>query len=393
MNNPIPLGTQLRHAQYAQDFEKFFEIGTPIIERNPDSTGLLRDMARTHNELDQREEANKLWNQLSEYAPLDLESRYHSHKFCHDAGDAIPNLIHANADKKLQEKLNNIVAQLIEDGLATKTVKNTNIVQICGISYCGSTLMDLILGSLSSCCNIGESHWLRKTYANKPATPIDFTTNPENDIHYCSVCGPSCEVLTMDFRKSLCADLSLWYHKIAAQLNTETLIASDKNEAKLVENDPLLRMDCLILFKSPIQAWISKRKKLPQNQDDTYYIHELEKYLNVWKRAYSIFSNILQPHGKKIFVSFDNFTNKPSQELAKITSELGLPEDNSVLSTVSRGHAIGGNYITFEQKSSDDYAIAIKSLSDPDLPDSEKKIISNDHASTELHEQLLDKCA
>jgi hypothetical protein len=68
------------------------------------------------------------------------------------------------------------------------------------------------------------------------------------------LCGPTCEVLSLDFRMDLAANRTGWYQKIADRAETDVLIAADKNSPKIVENDPLLRFEALILFKSPLQA-------------------------------------------------------------------------------------------------------------------------------------------
>ena len=51
-----------------------------------------------------------------------------------------------------------------------------------GMSFCGSTVLSYVLGSLPGFCNIGESHWL-----------TDRTKTGERI--FCARCGPTCKVL------------------------------------------------------------------------------------------------------------------------------------------------------------------------------------------------------
>ncbi len=172
----------------------------------------------------------------------------------------------------------------------------------------------------------------------------------------------------------LAANRTRWYQKIARRVGSKVLFAADKNWPKLIENDPLLRVDGLILFKSPAQAWISQRSKLPDDGDAVYY-EKLEQYTQSWCRSYEPFLNSFSPAGETIFLCFDDFAAKPHRLLPPLCAALGLPYDGEVLQRAHRRHTIGGNKRTMSGLRADDYAVSIKPLPEPVLPPQEHRVL------------------
>jgi hypothetical protein len=281
------------------------------------------------------------------------------------------------------------LAPLLSGGAAAAPRSSIRHVAIAGVSYCGSTLFDRLLGGLPGVRSIGESHWLIKTYENRVAAPIDFADPTRIRMLSCTVCGPRCKVLTLDFRTRLGADRSNWYFRIAQQLGTELIVSADKNPSKLIENDPLLRMDLLVLFKSPVQAWASQLDKLPKNMAPDFYLQELEKYIPQWCRAYEAFLHQFRPTGKSVFLSFDDFVRQPRKVLQSVCAALDLPFDPGVLAHTVPGHAIGGNGRAMARLRDNDYAVNILPLDEPKLAIEQEAILAADTRMKAVHEQLM----
>ena len=251
-------------------------------------------------------------------------------------------------------------------------------IAICGVSFCGSTLLDRILGGLPGSRSIGESHWLTKEYDSNRYAALDISREMGDPRPSCTVCGPSCAVLTRDFRVALSIDPYRWYFRIAHRLGAATLISSDKNVPKLIDHDPLLRFSALVVFKSPEQAWISHRAKLPQDGHPEYYAQELETYLSVWNRSYRELLHELNPAGGKLFLWFDAFTRKPHAILKAMCGGLAVDFDPRVLERTQPGHAIGGNEGTVKRFRQSDYGVSIERLHPGNLPALEKDRIRKD---------------
>src|SRR5262249_31916482 len=156
-----------------------------------------------------------------------------------------------------------------------------------------------LLNGMDGVCSIGESHWLTKAFDGKQAVTLDFLDPYTRFVPQCSVCGPKCEVLTPRFRAALAADPMDLYFKIAARLGARTLISADKNLPKLVLNDPRLRCDALVLFKSPKQAWASELVKRPPGESEDELYEQMRRYMTLWRLAYAEMLGSLRPQGVK----------------------------------------------------------------------------------------------
>lgn len=217
-------------------------------------------------------------------------------------------------------------------------------VAICGVSYCGSTLLARILGSLPGAENIGESHWLLSRREEGVTVPVDPGADDWAVQVHCWGCGPDCEYLTRDFRRGLFADRVHWYHRIAQRLETSILISADKNYNKIVALDPLLRLDALVLFKAPGDAVYSHFRYRGLKGHPEATAKEVRRYLNSWVGAYEAFLDRFDVEGEKIFLSWRRFCEDPARHLARICSLLGLPHDGRVLERIDpEQHSLGGN--------------------------------------------------
>ncbi len=394
MTEKVSLMQQFRNAQYSANTEAVTEIGTLLLSKNSENLLVLRPLARTLTETAQYGAAYPYWQKLHELEPEDIEPQYQlvAHGV-RESGDSAAVVI----DRLFPDQHPNIKAifqRTLEEPLVNPEAREASrVLSICGVSFSGSTLLDRILGSLPGARSIGESHWLAKSYRNKVAGPIDFTTDSTAGVPQCSVCGHDCQVLNLPFRAQLSVNRTNWYQKIAERLDADLLINADKNAPKLAENDPLLRSDCLVLFKSPIQAWQSHVSKLPVDKEPEFYDEHLTKYLATWTRSYRIFLDDFRPTGKVVYLCFDEFTQNPETEFARITRLLNLPNDQSVLKHASQGHAIGGNSNAMKLIRNADYGININPLKPADIEDRHADIINADMQVNEVYKRLLAACS
>jgi hypothetical protein len=258
-------------------------------------------------------------------------------------------------------------------------------VAICGISFCGSTVMDRLLGGLPGAANVCESHWLTQMRSPTGHVAKEFNS-PESAIRHCARCGPDCAVLNASFRQDLARDATDWYAKIAGRLDTRYLVSADKNAAKLVDLDPLLRFDALVLFKDPIQAWMSARRKLPEGREGEFYRDACIGFLALWADRYSTFLDHFRPQGKLLFLHFDEFAQKPAELLRGICRALGLAFDAEVFEAPCQGHPIGGNTLYADRAD-----VRIAPLAGPDYPDEEFRLIAEAGRAQAVFRRLLER--
>ncbi len=228
----------------------------------------------------------------------------------------------------------------LERGPATEP--KARHIALCGVSYCGSTLVSYFLGSLPGVANVGESHWLvhradRSGPGFGPA-PLEFRSGAPSGMPLCGHCRrPDCPVLGIELRSGLARDPVDWFDRIAAAQGEPVLISSDKNHVALQALDPWLRFDAVVLFRSPLHAWSSTRTKRT-NKDG------LADYLRAWDREYRSLLYDFPNRGRRLFVDFESLRRDLPRHLAVLCSALDLPFDVRFVTDVERRqHAIGGN--------------------------------------------------
>ncbi len=378
------------NARTERDLASAEKIAFEVLERRPDDEAVRRATARTMDAQHRSDEARPLWQALAEADPTDLEAAYHVASAAMEggrsadeaAGDATP-----AATPAFRE---NLVAAL--DRTLPVAGKDFKHLVICGVSYCGSTLLDRVLGGLPEVKSIGESHWIVKERAANAYQNIDFSKPiAESQVVPCSVCGRDCETLSLDFRLGLAADHTDWYRKIAARLGTDVLVSADKNAPKLVDNDPLLDLSALVVFKSPEQAWRSKLNKLPADREADYYEAECRTYIPVWTRSYRTYLDRFRPAGTVGYLNFDAFTIDPAPLLRAVCDTFGLRYDESVLTRTEPGHAIGGNTGSMARLRALDYGVKIAPLPDADLDPVHARLIAEDKAMQDTWAELMEK--
>ncbi len=385
----VPVRKQLVRARMQRDFATAERLSDELLRKQPESADIRRSLARMLDHLGRSAEARHHWRRLHEQDGHDFEAAFHvANSLMDDGATADAALDGATARRPAQFR-DNLRAALETNRNRGAADTSAHHVVICGVSFSGSTLMDRILGGLPGVRSIGESHWLTKARFETGYDLIDFDNLTAHPMPNCSVCNAKCEVLTVDFRRSLAADYTDWYFRISERLQAGTLISADKNPPKLIDHDPLLRFDALVMFKSPIQAWISHREKLAAGQDDASHLRHCRTYMDTWTQAYDTLLNHFRPAGKMVYLSFDRFVEEPATHLEALCGALNLPYDPAVLEATRPGHAIGGNARAMARIRASDYRIEISALPNPDLPPAELELIAADERVAAIHAGLL----
>lgn len=234
--------------------------------------------------------------------------------------------------------------ELASRDLLSETV--TKVVGLCGISYCGSTFLGLLLGSLPGVHFVGETHRLTKSTERnekQESKPYAFTDSTDDTLTPCNHCGTNCIRFPRDFRRALQDDPTNWYFRIARQLRAATLITSDKG--LLFETDVLQRYQPVILFKHPAIAFESFERQYQQGLRTNTYFRDYSEFARVWADAYLNFLETARYNQHPLIVlSWEHFTRDPARHLARLCDLLGLSFDHSVLTARnSEQHTFGGN--------------------------------------------------
>lgn len=202
-------------------------------------------------------------------------------------------------------------------------------VQIGGTSFCGSTVMSLILGTAEGAANVGESHWL-----------VPFDTQ-----YSCHYCGPACQIWTRDFRKRLEADERNWYPRLAERLRSDILISADKSHTHINRLDPDHDHTALILFKRPGNFWHSVNKRRWRSDS-------LEQSLTRWSWLYQDFLDAAYaPEGGKYFMSVETFMADPDRAIPVLFDTLGLSgtPEQALRYWETVQHYVGGNFNAYDK--------------------------------------------
>ena len=210
-------------------------------------------------------------------------------------------------------------------------------VVITGTSFCGSTLLGLVLGGLPGIANVGESHWLvekrgRRSSQELPPSPDGY--------EQCMSCGPDCPVVTDQLRQRLADPNVDFYATLGAAYGADIIVTSDKSHHHVLKLDPYLQNDAIVLFRHPMTNWQSHRERhpafaSPQGQ---------RRYFKLWADTYDVLLRHFHNRGAKIVVNFDEFAADPQRMLPLVCAPLRLPGDPAALSYWrTRQHFVGGN--------------------------------------------------
>lgn len=376
------------NARTERDLNAAESIGLSLLARRPDDEPVRRYAARLLDAEGRTEEADHHWTALRDRDANDFEAAFHIARALADGG-ASNEAAAATAAAAANDVFRAAIADALRDRAPPLTGEFRHVA-ICGVSYCGSTLLDRLLGGLPGVKSIGESHWITKVRRDDRYCDMDLSLPLETARFVpCTVCGAHCEVLTPAFRRSLAADSHGWYRKIAARLKTRILVSADKGLPKLSDKDPLLELSALIVFKSPEQAWRSQLDKLPAGRGADYYDAECRAYLDTWAKRYESFVHHFRPAGPLVFLNFDAFTRTPESLLRALCDRLDLPFDGGVLLRTVPGHAIGGNGRAMRRLRDKDYGVDIAPLPDAALDAQHRETIAHHAAAQAVWREMM----
>ena len=340
----------------------------------------LLPLARLYEELGRSKEALQTWRALFA-EDMSLEAAYQILRH----GDA--GAIRDRVGARFSARALAAVDSLLERGPTPPRTPLRHLA-ICGASYSGSTLFGRFLDSFDGFHDIGESHWLidQKELTDGKRQIDFFTAPPSPTRRYCRQCGEHCPALSTDFRIELQLHRSQWYARIAQRLDSSILVSSDKNIAKYLTLDPLLRFDAVVLFKSPVAAWHSVYKRLPPTDADTLEAR-LERYMAIWIREYQN-ALAMKTAGKKLFLAFETLVRDPERAVTRLLEACDLPRRQLDLARPMKGrHSIGGND-AFVAASSGTERINVRSDDDTALPDAHHRLIADNTEMAAIFDEL-----
>jgi len=189
------------------------------------------------------------------------------------------------------------------------------LIGIMGASYCGSTHLSLILGSLYDALNIGESHWL-------------FENN--NDMRKCSICGHDCTRINyvMNLPKKS------FYSSLSDKLACNTIVASDKHPIFYEGKLDNIYFHPIILFKSP-----ERHLNSLMSHGDT----DPEKNLSVLQDIYTAIEKFASDYDYTC-LDYDYFLSDKENVLKYLCKKFNLIYDEKAINYWNFDHHfLGGN--------------------------------------------------
>lgn len=248
-------------------------------------------------------------------------------------------------------------------------------IEIGGISFCGSTVLNLILGSLPNVSAIGESHWLidsitrdqidslekrelQDSFAEHSISAEEKQSVEKGIVKSISNCSPKeykslfmqccfctlesniCPHYNRNFRtilqkssyevKYIRNNNESWrgeirqkeYHeKIANQLQTKIIVTSDKRPETIRRLDYKLNNDTIVLFKHPFNALKSYQKRGLSERSCR------QSYLD----CHNTFLHNYNNKGKLFFLQWEDFMEMPEKHLEFLCNNLELKYDKNAL--------------------------------------------------------------
>lgn len=197
------------------------------------------------------------------------------------------------------------------------------MIAILGTSYCGSTILEMLLDSQPGMVGAGEVRWFADAPNDQPSRQV------------CTIHHAACPVFTDKLRAECRAYPRELYQRVQRALDAPVLLTSDKHsEVYQIHGFPDKAIVC---FKHPAASVLSfmKHEKI-----------EPSEHLKWWHIIYSKNLAFLEAHEiPYICVQSENLVNTDF-EIERIMNFLDMPFDRSALKhwwNKEGSHRIGGN--------------------------------------------------
>jgi hypothetical protein len=251
------------------------------------------------------------------------------------------------------------------------------VVEIMGISFCGSTLACHVLGSaIPGAVGIGEAHWLVDEAASLKASGMAWQG--------CFACRPSpCPVL--DPLRGHLSNENL-YDKLAEALGANPLVVSDKN---LIYCHRFIRPR-----HSPIGVVLFKR---PESQEASNDRHGRNMGISAMNAYVDEYTKLLMWGGKKchrlVSMKYEDLAADPNGVSARLARAVGLPEPTGPVVFPPQGdyHFVGGNESTIGGERYASQSIRPDDRWKHELTEKQKKAIREDKNVQSVYAELLSR--
>ena len=202
------------------------------------------------------------------------------------------------------------------------------LITIWGSSFCGSTVMQCVLGSLPGVATSGEDHVLS-----------DLEQFPDAG---CTAHRQACPVVTPEFVASV--KVETLYEQLADIFGVDTLVTADKIPALYKRLLPYgdRNVMAIVLFRHPAAYAYSCKKREGR---PTHISGSARSRATAWSRRYEDALEYLEleeiPY---IVVDYVRFMSRPGKSLRSLCKWLDVPFDRGALSWWKTDHHyLGGN--------------------------------------------------
>lgn len=256
-----------------------------------------------------------------------------------------------DAAKRKFQGQRKMAASMAAELAAGDTMAGIRHIAICGVSYVGSTLFGLILGSVRGVTFAGETHWLTDigTTTEDAPSAVHDPRVARDDWAVCRVCGADCQVFTPEFRLALSRDRVGYYGNIARRLGTATLVTSDRNFGHYWKNDPLLRYERVILYKSPheqVRSFLKQNaRKLGEEVARAKALGSVDRWLDAWVGNYLAALKAPTSVARRLVIHWEGLVASPQAHLDRALKHLGLAAGPELLEDIRAKHYVGGNSV------------------------------------------------
>lgn len=266
------------------------------------------------------------------------------------------------------------------------------ITTLLGVSFCGSTALGSMLGSLPGVAHVGESHRIVKSSTRDEqdiaGAPFDFENHDPAELTPCHHCGPDCEVFDLEFRRQLQAQPENWFFKLAHRARMRHLISGDKQTA--LELDPLERFSAVLLFRDPVAAFWSNLRRKQDGSRHPGHFDNAGQYAQMWARSYQRLLQVAPDGGKTIHLHWDSFTATPHEHLERLCGLLDLPFASTVLNQRDpEQHAFGGNEDVRTGFSATPESFRVRQERTNGVSEAQQQIIRQHHHVQPVYDTLL----